>query len=409
MIAGLWRRAAGLWRRMRGSSDEAMPEHSESRIKQPLAGRARLSRKQIKTTAKLVAFTLAGLVLIGYMAMELGNISFFASRVTYHAQLANVTGLVPTDPVKIAGVTVGEVNGITTQHGHALVTMSVDRNVPLRAGTDVGLQWHNVIGQQYLYLYPSKTGAVLKPGTIIPLSHDVSNASVGALLNTLGPFLQSINASQANAVVTNILDAVQGNGAQIDQLISSSATVSKSVGALDVQVGSMIDNLQQVVGALASRSGSVSQVIGNLAAVSHTLASRNSLLDSTVVNLSTVAGELANLLKTNKDNLSGIIADLDSVTAQIQSKDVPLATGLQNIGQGLAPFQEISSYGQWFELKTVYTCLANQTGCSYYEPLNPPADSGLLGSPAGGGFPGTSGGASRLGSVLGQMAGGLKG
>ena len=367
--------------------------------------RVRLSAKQVKTTFKLAAFSLAGLVLVGYLASQLGNINFFTSRDTYYAQLANVSGLVSTDQVKIAGVTVGEVSGITTQHGHALVTIKVNKGISLTTDTDVGLQWHNVIGQQYLYLYPSKFGRPLKPGSTIPLSHDVSSASVGALLNTLGPFLQSINPSQANAVVTSILDALQGNSTQVNQLISSAATVSRSVGSLNVQVGDVIGNLQQVLGALASKSGSVSQVIGNLQQISQALASRNSLLDSTVVNLSTVAGELANLLKANQGNISGMISNLNSVTAQIQSKDVPLAAGLQNIGEGLAPFQEISSYGQWFELVTVYTCLANQTSCSYYEPLNSPAGSGPLGSPSGAGLPNIGGTTGSLAPLLDAIAG----
>lgn len=367
--------------------------------------RVRLSAKQVKTTFKLAAFSLAGLVLVGYLASQLGNINFFTSRDTYYAQLANVSGLVSTDQVKIAGVTVGEVSGITTQHGHALVTIKVNKGISLTTDTDVGLQWHNVIGQQYLYLYPSKFGRPLKPGSTIPLSHDVSSASVGALLNTLGPFLQSINPSQANAVVTSILDALQGNSTQVNQLISSAATVSRSVGSLNVQVGDVIGNLQQVLGALASKSGSVSQVIGNLQQISQALASRNSLLDSTVVNLSTVAGELANLLKANQGNISGMISNLNSVTAQIQSKDVPLAAGLQNIGEGLAPFQEISSYGQWFELVTVYTCLANQTSCSYYELLNSPAGSGPLGSPSGAGIPNMGGTTGSLAPLLDAIAG----
>jgi hypothetical protein len=54
----------------------------------------------------------------------------------------------------------------------------------------------------------------------------------------------------------------------------------------------------------------------------------------------------------------------------------------------LAPYIQISSYGQWFQIQTIYTCLANQTACIYYEPGTPPAGSGL-----GGGLPLSSPGA----------------
>jgi hypothetical protein len=48
----------------------------------------------------------------------------------------------------------------------------------------------------------------------------------------------------------------------------------------------------------------------------------------------------------------------------------------------LAPYIQISQWGQWFAVQTIYTCLANQTVCTYYQPTNPPAGSG-----PGGGSP----------------------
>ena len=49
--------------------------------------------------------------------------------------------------------------------------------------------------------------------------------------------------------------ALEGDTAQINQLINSGATVSSTVQALDSQVGQIIGNLNQVLTALASRSG----------------------------------------------------------------------------------------------------------------------------------------------------------
>jgi ABC-type transporter Mla subunit MlaD len=59
-------------------------------------------------------------------------------------------------------------------------------------------------------------------------------------LNTLGPLLASINPQQANEFVENVSGALEGDTAEIDQLINSGATVSNTVGALDSQVGAVI-------------------------------------------------------------------------------------------------------------------------------------------------------------------------
>ena len=311
--------------------------------------------------------------------------------------MADVTGLTPGDQVDIAGVPVGQVSSVTLQRGHALVAMSLDSDVVLHTGTDVGLRWYNVLGQKQLYLYPEPSGPLLGPGATIPLSHDVSDASVDAFLNAIGPFLQSINTKQANEFVENVSGALVGDTAEIDQLIDSGATVSKTVGALDSQVGAVIDNLDQVLTAIASKSSDVSTLVGNLQTVAQSLASHNDVLDAVVSNLSSVAGDLATLIGQNRSTLDGSIANLETVTRTIADNQQNLAKSLSTLGSGLSGYVAISSYGQWFQVQTVYTCLANQTACTYYEPNSPPAGS----APGGGpplGLP-TTLGASTPGSV----------
>lgn len=339
------------------------------------------------TTLKVVIFAVVCLVVLGALAARIGNISFFANRVQYQAELADATGLQPQAQVKIAGVTVGVVDSVREQHGHALVTFSVNRGVHLPADTRVGLQWQNVLGQQFFYLYPGTGRATLRPGATIGLARDVSGANIGALLNALGPVLGAINPQQANSVVEAFANALEGNVSQVDNLISSAASVSQTVGSVSTQIGQLITSMNQVFTALAQRSGDVGTLIGNLQTISQSLASNNTLLDSTIANLGKVASDVATLVANTHGSLSSAIDNLDSVSAVLQQNDAALATGLAGAGTGLAPYTQISSSGQWFNVLGVYTCYANQQACSYYDSSNPPAGSGPLGGPPGPGLP----------------------
>jgi phospholipid/cholesterol/gamma-HCH transport system substrate-binding protein len=372
---------------------------------------------------KFAVFAVVCIVLLVVLAVHVGNISLFSSRRTVYAQLAQVTGLTTGTAVDVAGVQVGQVSSIAVQHGHALVGMSVNNTVPLRSATDVGLRWKNVIGQKDVYLYPSGRGRVLGSGATIPLTHDVTDASVNAFLNTLGPLLQAINPSEANAFVENVSGAINGDTAEIDQLIDSSATISNTVGALDSQVGAVIGSLDRVLTAIAQRSGDVGSLVANLQTVASALASKNTLLDDVVGNLSTVAGDLAGLVGQNRSTIDSAINDLNTATGTIVAHQNELAQSLATLGSGLAPYVEISSYGQWFQVQTIYNCLANQTVCSYDAPTNPPGGSGPAGSPplslgsssptSPGSAPGTSalggtgtGGPSTIPAILHTVAGG---
>lgn len=336
-----------------------------------------------RSSIKFFVFGVVCLVLLGILAVKIGNLSFFSSHRTYYAQLDDVTGLTTGDPVDVAGVKVGQVSSIAVQRAHALVGMSVTSPIVLRSASDVGLRWANVIGQKDLYLYPSRNGQPLAPGSTIPLSHDVSDASVNALLNSLGPFLQSINPSEGNAFVRSVSGAIEGDTAEIDQLLNSGATVASTVGSLNTEVGSVITNLDQVMQAIASRSGDLGTLVSNLDLLSETLAQHNTLLDDVVGNLSSVSSDLASLLSTNQSNFAQTIDGLNTALGTLSKNQQDLSEGLSTLGEGLAPYTEISAWGQWFQIQTVYTCLANETACSYYQPTNPLPGSGVGGGPSG--------------------------
>jgi phospholipid/cholesterol/gamma-HCH transport system substrate-binding protein len=343
--------------------------------------RPRLPRHLPKSALKFAVFALVCLVLLVGLAMRIGNLSLFTSRHAIEAQLADVTGLAAGDPVNIAGVPVGQVSSIAVQRGHALVGLNVNNSVVLHRATDVGVRWQNVIGEKEIELFPANEGPVLRPGATIPLSHDVSDSSVNAFLNSLGPVLASINPREANAFVENVSSALEGDTAQIDQLIDNGATVSNTVGALDSQVGQIIGNLDQVLGAIASRSGDLGSLVDNLQTVASSLASKNTLLDNVVGNLSGVATDLAKLLGSNHNTITSTITSLQAVATDVQNNQKSLSDSLSSLGAGLAPYIQISQWGQWFAVETIYTCLAGQSVCPYYQPSNPPPGSGPFGSP----------------------------
>jgi phospholipid/cholesterol/gamma-HCH transport system substrate-binding protein len=367
-------------------------------------------KSHLPTLMKFGVFVVIALVLLVTLAIRVGNISLFTHRTTYRAQLADVTGLQPKDAVKIAGVSVGQVTGISVQRDHALVTFSISNDVHLRSSTKSGLQQNNVLGQQFLYLYPGSTGRIIQSGDVIPLSQSVADPGVGAFLNALGPFLSAVNPAQANTFVQSVLEALQGNQNKVDQLIDDSATVSQTIGSLDTQVGQVIDALNQVFTALAQKSSDVGALLDNLQSVSQTFAAHNDLLDTVVTNLSKFTGEIAGVVQANQGNLATTISDLQSVTSVVQDHEQSLSAGLSSLGAGFNAYTDISNFGQWFQVKAVYTCLAGETSCSYNNGGNPPPGSGAFGSPPpspSGPTTGTSGAAASSSpeSVLQMVAG----
>lgn len=354
----------------------------------------RLSGTRLATTVKFSVFALVCLAILAFLAQRVGNLSFFSHRVTYQAQMGDVTGLNPSDDVKIAGITVGTVSSIAIQHGHALVSFTVDHQDRLRASTQDGLRWRNVLGQKYLYLYPGTAGPYLGAGATLPLAQSISGGEVDDFLNALGPFLKAIDPREANAFVAAVVGGLQGNQTRVADLIGNTAVVSRTLGDLNAQVGSLVGNLDAVLSALASRSGDLDAVITRLSSAASTLAAGNDTLDAAVVDFARLAGQLRQLVTTNRANLDTAINNLESITTVLSRHHGDLQASLDTFATGFAPYFQISSYGQWFQVRAVYLCLANEAACAYQNPV-----AALGGS-------GTSG---PLGSILGGAPGGLLG
>lgn len=359
----------------------------------------RWSSRTTRTLVKLVAFAVVCTAVSLWLVVRIGNVQLFSQDVSYQAELADATGLSPGDAVKVSGVTVGRVNSVSVRRGYALVGFDLQPDVHLHSSTGVGMQWLDVIGDKVLYLYPGRTGAVLHPGATLTLGNDVGDASVGALLNNLGPFLQAINPKEQNAFLTAVASALQGNNAEVHALIDHTAAVSSTVGSVSGELGSLIDNLSTVVGAIARHRQDVGALAARLASLSSDLKANNGLLDGTVGNLGQAEKDFARLLKSNSGNLDSLIVNLKGIASDLDAHRRSLIESLHTLPAGLAPYQEISSYGQWFEIDTVFTCIANQTVCSYQQPTNAPGGST---NPFPGGPPPASG----LGGFYGALAGG---
>jgi phospholipid/cholesterol/gamma-HCH transport system substrate-binding protein len=298
---------------------------------------------------------------------------------------------------------VGQVGSVTTDHGHAVVTFSVDKSVPLRSSSQVGLRYRNVLGEKYLYIYPGSSGRVMSSGSTIPMNQVVSDADIDAFLNALGPFVKAINPQEGNLFVQAMVSALEGNQDQVTQLLGNTATVSDTLGNLNQQVGAVIDNFNTVLTALAQRSGNLDALVNNLNALSQSLVARNSDLDTAVVEFSQLAAQFKNLLSTNRGSIDQAVNNLQGIADVLSQHHADLEKDLTTLPAGLQGYSNIASYGQWFAVRVIYGCLADEGGpgtpsnCGFENPtttnpsqpnsgnpLNPPpsSPSGSGGAPA---------------------------
>ncbi|OWY61396.1 hypothetical protein B7486_63990, partial [cyanobacterium TDX16] len=84
---------------------------------------------------------------------------------------------------------------------------------------------------------------------------------------------------------------------------------------------------------------------------------------------SEVQTQLNQLLSENRGDLDGTIADLATIAGALRTHREDLDAALGSLPAGLSPYHLQSAYGQWFQVRAVIVCLANQSTCFEESPI----------------------------------------
>ena len=297
------------------------------------------------TVVKLLAFATVCVVFTVYLAFTIGNIRLFQGTYDLTATFDDVTGLLPNDNVKIAGVVVGKVHKISVDHGRAKVRFSVRKSTKVPADTQAAVRWRNLLGQRYVYLYPGTASTVLTDGGHIAKTRSV--VDLGELFNRLGPIVQALDPKQVNTFLDTVVGALDGNEGKVRQALDDLAVLTQGLADRDQAIARMIDNLNTVAGTINSRDAQIKTVLENLVAVSKTFSENTDVLDRALVDMGQFSDNLNFLLSRNRSELDSLIANLNTVTDTVKAKLPVVDSALDHIYEGSKRLFTSSRYGDW--------------------------------------------------------------
>ncbi|MBU2849468.1 MULTISPECIES: outer membrane lipid asymmetry maintenance protein MlaD [Acidithiobacillus] len=124
-------------------------------------------------------FVLLGIAALVVLALRVGNLSGFAYNDGYvlHANFTNVGSLKVRSPVRLGGVTIGEVThiGMDPKTFMAKVTMRIEPKVKLPTDTGASIYTEGLLGEQYVAVQPGGMPQELKPGGTITMTQSAVN------------------------------------------------------------------------------------------------------------------------------------------------------------------------------------------------------------------------------------------
>ena len=110
-------------------------------------------------------FVLVGITCLGYLAIRLGKLEMFGAHgYVLFADFASVAGLKPGDPVEIAGVKIGRVEGMSLAEDKARLTLRLDDGVKLQEDVIASVRARGLIGDKFVLVSPGASDKIIPPG-----------------------------------------------------------------------------------------------------------------------------------------------------------------------------------------------------------------------------------------------------
>ncbi len=118
------------------------------------------------TRTEIVAgiFVVGGLLALAYLSVSIGGFKIMPAH-TYDisARFSNIGDLKVRAPIKVAGVTVGQVRAIRLANYYAEVEMAVDQTLVLPEDTIASISTAGLLGESYVSLSPGAADRNLPP------------------------------------------------------------------------------------------------------------------------------------------------------------------------------------------------------------------------------------------------------
>ena len=120
---------------------------------------------QSRTDIIVGVFVLVGLVCLGYLAIRLGKLEVFGAQgYVVFADFVSVAGLKLGDPVEIAGVRIGKVEGIGLAEDRARLTLRIGDGVKLQDDAIASVRSRGLIGDKFVLITPGASDKIIPPG-----------------------------------------------------------------------------------------------------------------------------------------------------------------------------------------------------------------------------------------------------
>ncbi len=256
--------------------------------------------------AKVGLFTLSGILLLAVVLVHLSGFRIGGSQgYRLYVGFTQVVGVAEQTPVKLSGVTVGEVKDVKNDGGGVMVTLHISPEVRIPRDAYVTIASSGVMGEKYVSILPGKTDNVpLSDGDYL-IGHDEQGMDTMFMgLSTAIGQVQSLLTT-----INDIIDNPKMKGSLLDMMVN----MQEASG----NINRLTSSLEQMV---YQNQGDVRQIVANLSSLTSSMNRTMNTVEHMVNNVDSVVGDpkTAEDLRSTLQNIASASARVERMAASIE-------------------------------------------------------------------------------------------
>ncbi|MFD8642521.1 MCE family protein [Streptomyces zaomyceticus] len=297
-----------------------------------------------------VAVAVAGLLflaLVAALAFNVERLPLVGDDTTYSADFSEAAGLDTGDEVRIAGVKVGKVTGVSLDGAKVKVTFEVgDAWVGDRSTAAIAIK--TLLGEKYLALDPLGSERQ-DPGTRIPQSRTTSPYDVTQAFEDLSGTVDAIDTARLAESFETISDTFKNSPPHVRNAATGLSELSRSVSKRDTELARLLANSSKFTKTLADKKSSFETLIEDGGSLLGELQKRRDAIRALLKGSRALGTELSGIVGDNDRQLGPTLKALSRVTGVLEKNSGRLDRTLALVGPYYRLVGNTLGSGRWFD------------------------------------------------------------
>ncbi|HEY1571064.1 MAG TPA: MCE family protein [Pseudonocardiaceae bacterium] len=291
------------------------------------------------------------LVVIVLLVFFSGSLPIIGGGTTYTADFTEAAGLRSGNEVRVAGVKVGSVTGVSLDGNHVEVTFRV-KDTWVGDASTAAIKIKTLLGEKYLAVDPLGAAAQ-HPGQPIPPSRTTSPYDVTQAFSDLANTVGQIDTQQLAQSFEAISGAFANTAPDVHAALTGLSALSQTIASRDNQIAQLLASTKRVTGMLAQDDSQFQALINDGNLLLNELQARRDAISALLTGTEQLAVQLSGLVTDNSATLHPALTELDQVTTVLQRNQNNLNRALALAGPYYRLVGNTLGNGRWFD---VYLC-----------------------------------------------------